>query len=299
MLKFKESGKEDIVKIENLHEKEIFTTDFPFRLIVNKIHGFVYPPHWHNAVELIYIVKNDFSVMVDSTRYTLKEKDILFIPSGCIHQFCNDNRPGTRIIINFEFPSLYCCTKFLAKLNTVCHISVRSGDDMNSKMEAEINKILTEWKTGKHNDELYYSARILDILALLFRRTADQIDPINVRNRIMGYAKIGKSLEYIENNYMEDIRLKDVSDVSGFSQNYFSRLFKEVTEKNFHRYLNDYRIKKAEMLLMNPAYTISETAYTVGFSSITTFDRLFNQMKGCSPLEFRKQSVQSVTSVGM
>ncbi|MVB09883.1 HTH-type transcriptional activator RhaR [Caprobacter fermentans] len=278
--------------IDGFHEKKIFDNSYPFRMLVNQNVNFSYPPHWHNALELIYVLKNDFFVMVNSKKYKLKEKDILYIPGGDIHEFCSETETGARIFINFEFSNLNSYVnleRLYTQLLDVRLITPEDGD-LYSQIETEIQKILKEQQIGGIADELYYTARMLDILVLLCRCVPASVNLGNMKNgnRNVGLDKIGKSLAYIEKNYTEDIRLKDIAHAAGFSEYYFSRLFKEITEKNFHQYLNEYRIKKAEVLMMDPNYTVSEAAYAVGFSSISTFDRVFRGMKGCSPRDFRK-----------
>jgi AraC-like DNA-binding protein len=284
------------MKIEGLHEKEIFEKKFPFRLIINQNLNFHYPPHWHNAMELIYVLKNKFVVIVNSKRYELNEKDILYIPGGNIHEFCSETPTGMRVFINFELSSLNSYTdmdRIYTQLRDVRQIT-QDDSKIHFLIENELQKILKESKAGGFADELYYTARIIDILVLLCRSTPLRINITNPKaegDKNIGLEKISKSLEYIEKNYTKEIRLKDISRAAGFSEYYFSRLFKEITEKNFHRYLNEFRIKKAEVLLIDSNYTVSEAAYAVGFSSIATFERVFHQMKGCSPQEFRQLRV--------
>ena len=280
--------------IDGLHEKKIFDKSFPFRMIVNQNINFSYPPHWHNAIELVYVLKNDFVVLVNSKKYVLKEKDILYIPGGDIHEFCSETATGIRIFLNYEFSNLNSymnIERLYTQLRDVRQISPHDGE-LYRNLEDEIQKVLKEQQTGGIADELYCTARMMDILVLLCRCSPSQLMmgglKGNGRKNNIGLDKISKSLNYIEKNYTEDIHLKDISHAAGFSEYYFSRLFKEVTEKNFHQYLNEYRIKKAEVLMVDPNYTVSEVAYAVGFSSISTFDRLFRQMKGCSPKDFRK-----------
>ena len=283
------------MKIDGLHEKEIFDKEFPFRLLVNRDLNFIYPPHWHNAVELVYVLQNTFVVLVNSKRYELKEKDILYIPGGDIHEFCSETPTGVRIFINFELSSLNSYANMAhiyTQLRSVRRITPNDAG-LYSKIEAELQKILKAQEVGGIAEDLYYTARMIDILVLLCRSTPTQVNIGNLKSssKSVGLGKISKAFEYIEKNYMEDIHLKDIAQTVGFSEYYFSRLFKEIMEKNFRQYLNEYRIKKAEDLLTNPNYTVSETAYAVGFNSISTFDRLFRQIKGCSPQDFRKLHV--------
>ncbi len=286
------------MKIEGLHEKEIFDEKFPFRLLVNQDLNFIYPPHWHNAVELIYVLQNAFVVLVNSKRYELKEKDILYIPGGDIHEFCSETPTGMRIFINFELSGMNSYANMDRVYTQLRSVRLITPDDANlyPPVEAELRKILKARETGGIAEDLYYTARMIDILVLLCRNSPAQVNFDNLKNdkgKNVGLGKISKSFEFIEKNYMEDIHLQDIAGAAGFSEYYFSRLFKEITEKNFRQYLNEYRIKKAEDLLTNPNYTVSEAAYAVGFSSISTFDRLFRQVKGCSPQDFRKLHVGS------
>ncbi|MCI1965782.1 MAG: AraC family transcriptional regulator [Oscillospiraceae bacterium] len=275
--------------IEGLHEKKIFDRNFPFRFLVNKDINFSYPQHWHNALEIIYVIKNNFVVMVNSRRYELKEQDILYIPGGDVHEFCNETPTGKRLFFNFEVSSLNSYVdidRLYTQLRDVRLITPQDKD-LYSAIEGQIRKIIKEWQKEEPMDELYYTARMLDILVLLCRTSASHIMMETRGKNDNGLEKISKSLKFIEKYYTEDIHLNDIARAAGFSQYYFSRLFKEITEKNFRQYLNEYRIKKAETLLISPEHTVSETAYAVGFSSISTFDRLFRQIKGCSPKEFR------------
>lgn len=284
------------MKIEGLHEKEIFDKRFPFRLLVNQNLNFNYPPHWHNAIELVYVIKNDFIVLVNSKRYKLKERDILYIPGGDIHEFCSEVPTGIRIFINFELSSLNSyadMNRIYTQLRTVRLITTKE-EILHSQLEEELQKMLKDQENCGFADELYDTARVIDILVLLCRSAPSQVNMENLKNnsaKYIGLEKISKSIEFIEKNYTEDIHLKDTSRAAGFSEYYFSRLFKEITEKSFHQYLNEFRVRKAEILLTDSNYTISEAAYAVGFNSISTFDRFFHQMKGCSPQKFRKLHV--------
>lgn len=281
------------MKIQGLHEKELFEQDFPFRMLINQNLNFDYPAHWHNAIEIIYILENSFTVFVNSKEYDLEEKDIIFIPSEDIHEFRSETPTGTRLFINFELSGLGFYADADRLRTQLCDVRViRHGEGgIYGRVEEEIMKLLRERESGGFAGELYYTARMLDILLLLLRSTPSSVNMGNMKNskkQLWGLEKINKSFQYIEQNYGEDIHLKDIAQAAGFSEYYFSRLFKEITEKSFHQYVSEYRIKKAEPLLMDPDYTVSEAAYAVGFSSIATFDRIFKKIKGCSPQEFRK-----------
>lgn len=71
------------------------------------------------------------------------------------------------------------------------------------------------------------------------------------------------------------------------NKDYFCRLFKKATGTSVIEYLNFARVCKAEELLKSDM-NITDIAYTVGFSSLSYFNRSFNKYKGYSPTCYRK-----------
>ena len=278
------------MRIEGLHEKELFTQTLPFRLIVNEDVDFNYPSHWHNAVELLYVMQNAFVASVNSQIYNMREGDILFIPSGDLHGFKGVTKTGRRIFINFELSSL----GFFDDLNRIfCHICdvrhITPGSELYEPIVSEIQKML---RVGDGANQLFYVARMIDILLLLSQNEPQMLPRLKMSERKMvGLDRINKSFEYITQNYQKNITLKNVAQAVGFSECYFSRLFKEITEKSFHQYLNEFRVKRAKIMLLDSNCTVSQAAYTSGFSSVTTFERLFRRFNGYSPQNFRKLKV--------
>ena len=287
------------MKIEGLHEKEIFDKNYPFRILENTNIDFYYPPHWHNAIELLYIVQNDLMANINSRKFLLRENDILFIPGGNIHEFRATTQSGTRIFINFELLS-FGPFDFMESINNLCsevHVVKPEDGRIYDSVKKEIDKIISVVKKPVIDEvkcQLYCMSRTIDIIIMLCnnlpaRAAAKVRDP---EEKVLGIEKINKSFKYIEKHYNEDIHLSDVAKAVGFNKCYFSRLFKEITEKGFRQYLNEYRIQKAECLLINANCLISEAAYAVGFNSLTTFNRSFKEIKGCTPQEYQKLQVQ-------
>jgi AraC-like DNA-binding protein len=75
--------------------------------------------------------------------------------------------------------------------------------------------------------------------------------------------------------------------MSGFSKFHFERLFKQFTGTSFYKYVNQKRIVKAQEMLMEPNNTVTDVAVSCGFSSISSFIRMFKIHKGCTPSEFK------------
>lgn len=104
--------------------------------------------------------------------------------------------------------------------------------------------------------------------------------------------KFNDLLDYIDMHYAEDLSLESMADHIGFSKFHFSRLFKQYTNLTFSDYLNYRRLKAAEELLVNPALPIIEVSLRAGYTSISTFNRLFKQIKHCTPSEYRSRNAE-------
>lgn len=68
-----------------------------------------------------------------------------------------------------------------------------------------------------------------------------------------------------------------------------SRLLNQKYQKNFNEFINGFRVEEAKDRLKNePKATAKVIAFEVGFSSIASFNRVFKEMVGKSPTEYRK-----------
>ena len=95
--------------------------------------------------------------------------------------------------------------------------------------------------------------------------------------------------EFIAKHYMNDICLQELADIAHMSAEAFSRFFRNHTGRTPNRYLIDYRLGIAARMLITTQLSISEIGFSCGFNTLSHFNRLFRESKGCTPSEFREQ----------
>ena len=95
-------------------------------------------------------------------------------------------------------------------------------------------------------------------------------------------------ISYIENNYMQDIRLDDLSETTYLSPSYLSRLFKKLTGTNFKAYLEEVRLRHAVEDMRNTDQTITSIAYSNGFPNVSALSTAIRRKYDMAPNEFRK-----------
>lgn len=99
--------------------------------------------------------------------------------------------------------------------------------------------------------------------------------------------------EYVENNYTFDISMQEVAEDMGYSDAYFSKLFKQYFNQNFTAYLTEYRIKKAKELLTDTNNSIKDISRMVGYEDSNYFAKIFKRIVGEIPSKFRENLIEN------
>lgn len=100
--------------------------------------------------------------------------------------------------------------------------------------------------------------------------------------------EIKKALKFIEEYYYEDISLVDIASSCGYSEYYFSRLFKEVVNMTPYEYLIRKRLTQAKILLLSSESNIEDIAYACGFKTEGSFYKTFKKHYFTTPKGYRK-----------
>ncbi len=251
-----------------------------------------YPIHWHTATEIIMPLENTYSVTLNKVNYSLNEGDILIIPPGELHELYAP-KSGTRIIFLFDssiLRDLSSSQGILTILNQAHLITKDTCPEIYEQEQNLMSEIKDEYLNSAPLWETSIYAKILEMFVLIGRNHIDSgtlFPDVRAVKQKEYIEKFNKIIDYIDCNYTEDITLDKIAAMAGFSKFHFSRLFKQFADTSFYDYLNLRRIKSAETLLLDPNLAITEVALQSGFSSISTFNRVFKSLKKCTPTEFK------------
>ena len=96
-------------------------------------------------------------------------------------------------------------------------------------------------------------------------------------------------IKIINNDYMNDVSLKQIAEKTGLNLNYICLLSKKETGMTFLQYVDYVRIKNvAEMLIYNPEKSIQEIFMQSGYISERQFFKVYKKRIGMTPGQFRK-----------
>lgn len=277
--------------MEGIYEKVDYQNNSSILLHINHETD-NYSTHWHTAIEMIMPVSNFYTVTIGKTTYRLLEGEILIIPPGELHELIAPE-DGVRRILLFDFSlisNLRGFSNIASVLNQPRLINEATAPDILPQLQSLFDEITAEYTSKNTLREAAMYALIIQMFVLLGRKymsTENLFPDVKVNKQKEYIEKFNLIFDYINNNFMEDISLETIADVAGFSKFHFSRLFKQFTDMSFYDYLNQRRVKEAEKYLLNPSLSITEIALRSGFSSISTFNRVFKSFKECTPTEFK------------
>jgi two-component system response regulator YesN len=94
---------------------------------------------------------------------------------------------------------------------------------------------------------------------------------------------------FFAENYQNDINIKMVADMLHFSYSHLCYLYKKETGITMRQQLINIRIEKACELLKSKSMKINDVANSVGYRDPEYFTRVFRNMKGMTPSEYREK----------
>ena len=110
--------------------------------------------------------------------------------------------------------------------------------------------------------------------------------------RESGGERIDAVLEYVRENYCEDISIARLSLQFDLSPNYLSTLFKKRLGVNFVDYLTSLRLARAKELLLSGNLSVREIGESVGWYSQSYFTKIFIKKEGLTPGEYKRRFME-------
>lgn len=254
--------------------------------------------HWHEYIELLFIVNGNVEVCTDGTIHECGKGDMIVINSCEAHttKFRNDTKTQY-YVIQFD-PSLLNLSNAMYQVKYVLPFISRN-DSTRRHFSAEelkgtdiprlVSDLHKEYNDKNYAYELAIQSGIMEIFLYIVRiwnrkgiktdfKFSDKMEDIQMMDRVF---------EFVAKHFHEDISVKDAAGMCHLSYSYFSSKFKNISGKSFKQYLQFVRLKEAERYLVTSNMNITEIACNVGFSSTSYFIQEFRRQKGISPKQFR------------
>jgi YesN/AraC family two-component response regulator len=218
--------------------------------------------------------------VVDSVECVINAGDAFITFPNQIHQY-------QKIDIEYYFVTIFpteLCPEFQ---NIFKHKVPVSPLIRNAGQNEKILPLVRQIVEANEKKTLYYNTIIkgyyLILLSELFQMMEFEDAKASDGNMIKAI------LNYCTANYTKELRLETISRELHVSKYYISHLFSQKLHMGFNEYIGMLRISDACKLLLIQDISVTEIAYTVGFNSMRTLNRLFVKYTGMTPSEYKKK----------
>ncbi len=246
--------------------------------------------HLHKETEIAFVEEGTLDIDIKGKSVTVRAGEMISISGSALHHYLSE-APGTRII-KIKFMKDWLYEPFLSGEDRKA-LQLLFERTFTIRCDEEIVRICrhaAEIGMRPGSDLLVFAA-IVELFALLIERSP-QVHYVDTGDNVRS-SSAEELFRYMESNCREPLTLSMVAEHLGFSDSYCSRYIKRIVGLSFVGYLNALRINYAERLLISTPCSIMDIASQSGFVSIQTFNRVFREIVGVSPREYR-QSKQNL-----
>ncbi len=253
---------------------------FFFEAVENRVMANEGSLHYHNQLEIYYLKEGTCNYFIDTNTYSLQSGDIVVVPPKVLHSTMYGDKVHTRLLINCD--QYYVPMSVRHLLPTMPYIG--RIPRIQNEVDMIFRKIRHEYENPDDFSKDALQSQVSSLLILLLR---------SEKNRQAVYSGdnfVEMAVSYMQHNYSHPITLADVAKHCAVSCEHLSRSFKKSTGFGFSEYLTLYRLKQAEILLLEESTkSVSEIAYCCGFNDSNYFANRFKKIYGITPSKLRHE----------
>lgn len=271
--------------------------DHSFNVRYDKVPHFYKMWHYHNEIELVYIIKGSGLQFIGDNIHHFKPGDLIMFGSLLPHLWRSDEqylRPDSEekveaIVIHFlpecfgktffDLPENKILSKLLENAKRALRINGITGDEVAAIMQQLIFAEKTE--------------RIILLLQILSKIAhSKETETVNreiaIHNNPAEIDRLNNIYQYILDHFSTEITLEEIAKVAHVTPPAFCRYFKARTKKTFSKFLLEIRTAHAAQLLTETSKSVAEICFESGFNNFSNFNRHFKAIIGRTPLAHRK-----------
>ncbi|MCH5185693.1 MAG: helix-turn-helix transcriptional regulator [Oscillospiraceae bacterium] len=235
----------------------------------------------HDSFLLLYTVNGRGFLQTGETELTLGGNDAVIIDCHLPHRYGSITDEWEFLWLHFGGICADTMFDIIYPSNAVCAVQINDPFGFERRMTGLGEKAENNNITGHTDISLDIHSVINTVCSSALERISES--PGN---------DIRLSIDFIKNNYSEQITIDDMIRDMPVSKYHFIRLFRRVMGNTPYRYLTNYRINMSKTLLRSTDKSVAEIAEMCGFLDTSNFIAHFKRHTGQKPLAYRRDFMQ-------
>ncbi len=274
-------------KHENILHKRHFDLQFSIRFEVVEDVNFYSPFHWHNHIEILYVLEGKIDFKVEQRKYLLTEGDMIIINSEIIHssKLCGHARYILLQVPLSAFEGVY------DEIENVV-LKEKPTNEESEKLFSYLSLMLKSVDDQRQENKIKFISLLYDFFYLLL--TSYKVEQKKSgMSSYYGINRISPIMAYVEKEFRNKITLSEVAEILNVTPEHMCRLFKKYTDMTFNEYLMSLRISAFYQMLQNTNQKISVILEECGITNYKVFIREFKKTFGKTPEMIRNEMQNS------
>jgi AraC-like DNA-binding protein/beta-xylosidase len=266
-----------------------YINDLPLSISLQSINE--YPIHWHNSLEIIFVLEGTVNVLIESGNYEVLANELEIINCDEAHSIYSKEQ--SKVLIFHIDPTFF--EKYYADMENIYFYTNSSEEGAQQEEKYDVlRKYLSILACEIIQKNENFDDQIESVLVKLLFHLINNFHYLNyddneLKENEVQFERYHRISKYIYNNYMNKISLQDIADQEYLSSYYLSHQLKDMAGTNFKELLNIVRVDESIKLLLDTDKTISDISEDIGFSHSRYYNKSFKTHYNCTPLQFRKK----------
>lgn len=248
------------------------------------------PAHWHNYLEIVYLLKGRMTAVIQAEKYSLHPGDLLIINCKDLHMTRKETPETEYMLLQISRQQLL---QFFSDFDSIRFSSFIAKDTLASEnaLKGFLTGLIQIFSEKEDGYPLLFTARLYDLLYVLYRKYSFR-QPADAVSRVSrDMSRMARIIDWLQENYRQPLTLTQAAHYLGLSKEYFCRIFKQYTGQTFLEYLNMLRIISFYQDLYSSDLSIPLLMEKNGITNYKLFLRLFRKIYGATPQKARKERI--------
>ncbi|MDB4037842.1 AraC family transcriptional regulator [Candidatus Thioglobus sp.] len=259
--------------------------------------------HAHEEYELHLVVKTSGKVFVGDYVGQFSPGSLFLTGPNLPHNWVTEESSGDVVplrdmLINFNHNTLkkaFEAFPELAELDRLLESS-RSGIEFKNYDSELAKKNLELIRDSQGMQKLMHFLNFLMELNEWPEKVTLSLTKLNPNLSSSSQHRINEVVNYVIDNYKNNISLVEAAKIVNMSESAFSRYFMKTTGNRFSEFVSRIRLGRACVMLYETDKNISTIAFASGYNNLANFNRQFVKLKGITPREYRKTAYKGLIS---
>ena len=234
-------------------------------------------PHWHESLELLYVVEGECQVSGNGAASRATVGDVVIFSSNSIHAVYPVSNVSRYycLIVDKAF-----CDSFGVPVGDKQFVQVVNDWRIRGCYQWIVREMQERQPYYKESVKAYSLQLLIRCCRLYALSPGSQPGGESRRSEM-----VKEAVSYLRAHFADPVTVDELCAHVGFSKYYFCREFKAFTGRTVVDYLNFLRCSNARRLIASGRYNVSESAAMSGFKSLSYFSRVYRRQMGILPSE--------------